>query len=255
MEKAPEQGAFFVLCLLFGFDGCGVGAVAQTQGRRDHDQGLDAQRLPDPAAEQGDEDGDHMVDGHAGGDGGLDLLGTVSQILYLNIGRHRGQRNDGVQHIVVAAHDKGHIHGEQLVGKAVEEADNHQNQCVGHHDGLIAHLIDDLAHHRRQQEACHRADGVQQTDGGGAGTVKQNQHIGAKGEEHLLAGAVEHLQHIIFGVFFMEIEAALGLVGGGTALDAQGKHRADTGQHCCANEEGVVNALSKKIDNGEYKGF
>ena len=98
------------------------------------------------------------------------------------------------------------------MGKAVEEAHHHQDQCVRDHYRLIAHLVNDPAHNGGREEAGHRRHGEQQADHGGIGTVKQDQHIGSKGEEHLLPGTVEHLQHVILAVLFVEVEAAFAAV-------------------------------------------
>ena len=119
MEKAPEQGAFFVLCLLFGFDGGGIGAVAQAQNGGDDEQSLDAQCLPDPAAEQGDENGDHMIDGYTGGDGRFYLVDTVGQFLNIVIGGHGGQRDHCIQHIIDAADNECDFLGKQVMGKTM----------------------------------------------------------------------------------------------------------------------------------------
>ena len=194
-------------------DAGGVGAVQKSQYRRGNEESLNAQGLPDPSAEEGDENGDHMVDGHAGRDGGFYLVLGIGQLLHIVIGGHRGQGDHCVQHIVDAAHDEGDFPGEKAVGEAIEEADDHQNQGVRHHDGLVAHLVDDAAHQGSGKEAGNGGDSKQKADGGGAGAIKQDQHIGAEGEEDLLSCAVEHLQHIVLGVLFVEIEPALVLIG------------------------------------------
>ena len=240
---------FSVLLRFFPFshpDGGGIGAVAQAQPRGQHEQGLDAQGVPDPAAEQGDEDGDDMVDGQAGGDGGLHLVGAVRQVLHIDVGCHGGQGDHRIQHIVDAAHQKGRLHGEQVVGEAVEKAHHHQDEGVRHHHRLVAHLVDDAPHHRRQQKAGHRAYRMEQADRRGPGAVKQDEHIGAKGEKHLLPRAVKHLQHIIFGVFFVEIKAALGFIGLAFAPDAHGAHHADPRQHSGQGEKQAVGLLFRK---------
>ena len=59
------------------FDGGRVGAVAQTEHGGEDKQSLNADCLPDPSAEQGDEDGDQVIDGHTGGNGGPHFIRTV----------------------------------------------------------------------------------------------------------------------------------------------------------------------------------
>ena len=99
------------------------------------------------------------------------------------------------------------------MGKAVEEADDDQNQGVRDHDGLIPHPIDDFPHQGGRKEPADRGNGKQGADGHRVGSVEQDQHIGSEGKEHLFPGAVENLQHVIFGIFLVEVESALVGVG------------------------------------------
>lgn len=86
----------FSFCFFLRFDGGGVGAVAQAENGGDDKQRFNAQSLPDPAAKEGDENGDQVVDGNTGGQGGLDLVGVVRQILHIDVGGHGGQRDHRV---------------------------------------------------------------------------------------------------------------------------------------------------------------
>ena len=238
VEMLSQTDMHIVLCgcLVSCLDGGSVGAVAKAQDSRQDEQCLDAQSLPDPAAEEGDEDRNHMVDGNAGGDGGADLLRAVGDVLDIDIGCHGSQRNHAVQNVIHAADIECDVLGEQMVGKAIEEADDDQNQGVRHHDHLIAQPVDELAHNGGSKEAAHRRHGKQQADGGGSGAVEQDQHIGAEGEKDLLPGAVEHLQQIVLGVLLPEIEPPLIGVGPAAAGEPQGYHRADQ-QHGCRRPE------------------
>ena len=80
--------------LLARFDGGGVGAVAQPEHRGEDEERLDAERLPDPPAEQRDQDGDQVVDGDAGGDGGAHFFGIVREVLDVDVTGHGSQRDD-----------------------------------------------------------------------------------------------------------------------------------------------------------------
>ena len=193
-----------------------------------------------------------MVDGHTGGDGGLHLILGVGQLLDVVVGGHGSQGDHRVQHIVHTADNKGDVLGEQMMGEAVEEADYHQNQGVGYHDGFVTDLVDDPAHQRSGKEAGHRGDSEKQTDGGGAGTVKQNQHIGAEGEEDLLSCAVEHLQHIVLGILLVEIEPALVFVGLAFAGDLHGAQGADTGKNRRQGEEQFIGRVLCNEGEGQY---
>ena len=55
--------------LLSRIDRRGIGTVAKAQDRRQDEQRFNAQCFPDPAAEQGDEYRDQMIDRYAGRDG------------------------------------------------------------------------------------------------------------------------------------------------------------------------------------------
>ena len=46
-----------------------MNAVAQTQDRGQYEEGLNAELLPDPSAEQGDQDGNQVIDRNPGRDG------------------------------------------------------------------------------------------------------------------------------------------------------------------------------------------
>ena len=193
-----------------------------------------------------------MVDGNTGGDGGLHLVAVVCQVLDIDVGGHGGLGDDGIQHIVGAADVVGHLLGEQVVGKAVEEADDHQNQSIGHHDGLVAQLVDDPPDQGCRKETGDGGNGKQQADHGSIGAVEQDQHIGAEGEEHLLAGTVEHFQHVVFGILLVEIEAALVLVGLAFTLDTEGKNHAHRRQGCGHGEEELVNSLAGADGKGGH---
>ena len=193
-----------------------------------------------------------MVDGDTGRDGGFYLVGTVGQILHVIIGGHGGQGDHRVQHIVDAAHQKGGLSGKQMVSKAIEEADHHQNQGVCHHDGLVAHLVDEAARQRCGKEADHSGNGKQQADSGGIGPVKQDQHIRTEGEEHLLSRSVEHFQHIVFGVFLMEIEPAFGLIGSAASGDLQGADRSHTHQHRRNAEKQLVGRIGLELGEDQH---
>ena len=145
------------LSLFLYLNSCRVGAVAKTQHGGNDEQKLNTQRLPYPAAEEGDEDGDNMVDRNTGGDGGLGLVGTIGEILNVYVGGHGGLGDYGVQYVVYTADDKSDILGENVVCKAVEEADDNENKGVCNHYHLIAQLVDNSAHDGGSEEA---GDGV-----------------------------------------------------------------------------------------------
>ena len=118
-----------------------------------------------------------------------------------------------------------------MMGKTVEEADDDEDQRIGNHNGLIADFVNDPAHNRSGKEAGNSGHGKQKADRSGVCAVEQNQNIGAEGKEHLLPGTVEHLQHVILGVFFVEIKTAFGFIGLTPADDSE---RADH-THSCQN--------------------
>ena len=113
------------------------------------------------------------------------------------------------------------------MGETVEEADDHENQRVRDHDDLVAEPVYDLAHQRRGEEAAHRRQGEQRADDHGVRAVEQDEHIGAEGEENLLARAVKHFQHVILGVFPAEVETAFIFVRGALARHAQAGDEAE----------------------------
>lgn len=82
------------LGLLFAFvylDCRGVGAVAETKNGRNDKESFDAKDVPYPAAQEGNEDGDEVVDADAGGDGCLHLLLIVRDVLHVDVGSHGGE--------------------------------------------------------------------------------------------------------------------------------------------------------------------
>ena len=211
--------------------------VTQSQHCRNNKQQLNAQCLPDPAAEQGNENGDHMVDGNTCGNGGLDFILIVGQGLHIVVGGHGTQRDDSVKNIVYAADDECHILGEQMVGETVEEADNDEDHSICHHDRLVSQLVDDAAYDGRGKEAGNCGQGKQEADHSGIGTIEKDQHIRAKGEEHLLTGAVEHLQHIILFVFLVEVETTLIMIGLAFTCDLKTAQSAGACQNRSHTEE------------------
>lgn len=58
-----------------------IEAVEQAEDGGDDEEGLDAEDVPDPATEEGNEDGDEVIDRDAGRDGGAHLLLAVRDIL------------------------------------------------------------------------------------------------------------------------------------------------------------------------------
>ena len=137
------------------------------------------------------------------------------------------------------------------MGKAVEEADDHQNQRVRHHDGLVAQLVDDAANDGGGDQTGDGGDGEEQGNGGRVRLVEEDQHIGAEGQEHLLARAVEHFQHVVLGVLAVEVEAALGGVRCALSLQAHGEYCAHSDQDRCQGEEEPVGLILRH--DGEYK--
>lgn len=98
------------------------------------------------------------------------------------------------------------------MSKPVEKANNDKNQRIRHHNNLVAQLINDFSNDRRKKEAENSGYGKQQADDRSRGPIKQNQHIRAKREKHLLSRSVENLKEIIFCVFLPKIESPLCLV-------------------------------------------
>ena len=113
-----------------------------------------------------------------------------------------------------------------MVGKAVKEADDHQQQGIRHHNDLIAQPVNDPAHQRRRRKAADCGYSKEKADGRGARFIKEDQNIGAKGEKYLLPRPIKHLQHIVFPVFFVEIEPALGWVCLTVSRHAEGEQKA-----------------------------
>ena len=101
---------------------------------------------------------------------------------------------------------------EDVMGETVKKADNHQDQCVGDHHDSIAEMVNDLAYSRWREEAADRGYGEKDTDHHGVCAVEQHKHIRAEGEEDLFSRAVEQFQHIIFLIFFSEIESLFGFI-------------------------------------------
>jgi len=227
-------------------DGGGVGAVAEAEDGGDHEEGLDAEGFPDPAAEQRDENRDEVVHRDAGRDSGTHLLLAVGDVLDIDVGRHRREGNDGVKHIVHAAHDKGYMHREEMVGEAVEKADDNQNQSVSDHHRLIADLVDQFADERREEEACDRGNREKQADDSRVRLVEEDQNIWTEGEENLLAGAVEHLQHIVLTELLPEVEAALGLVRGAFAAEPEGGGHGKEHEYGSSDEDRLIERSGKR---------
>ena len=136
--------------------------------------------------------------------------------------------------------------------KTVKQANAHQNDGIRNHDHFVAHLIHDAADNRSGKEAGYSGNCKQKADHGGICTIEEDQHIRTKGKEHLLASAVEHFQHIIFAVFFMEIEAALGGVGFAFTLDAQSTNHAGCCQQSRTSEEELIRLCLYKERKGQH---
>ena len=111
-----------------------------------------------------------------------------------------------------------------MVRKAIEEADYHQDKGIGNHHRLVAYTVDKLAHQRREYEARYRRYGEQQAYDACVRAVEEHKHIRPEGEKHLLAGAVEHLQHIVFAELLAEVEAPARRVRGTVSAQAEGDH-------------------------------
>lgn len=118
------------------------------------------------------------------------------------------------------------------MSKPVEKANNDKNQRIRHHNNLVAQLINDFSNDRRKKEAENSGYGKQQADDRSRGPIKQNQHIRAKREKHLLSRSVENLKEIIFCVFLPKIESPLCLVCFTAACQSEGKYRSKGNQNC-----------------------
>lgn len=68
-----------------------IEAVEQAEDGGDDEEGLDAEDIPDPATEEGNEDGDEVIDRNAGRDGGTHLLLTIGDVLHIDVRGHGGQ--------------------------------------------------------------------------------------------------------------------------------------------------------------------
>ena len=129
--------------------------------------------------------------------------------------------------------------------EAVRHAHDDEDQRIRHHDDLVAQLIDDATHNGRSDEACHRGNGKQQADHRGVSAVKEDEQIRAEGQEHLLARAVEHLQHVVLRVLAVEVKAALGRIGLALAAHAHAAHRADSRQPRRNREEQLIRLIAR----------
>ena len=97
--------------------------------------------------------------------------------------------------------------------EAVKKAYYHKDKGIRYHDEFVAESVYYSSDYRRSKEAGNRRNGEEQTHSSGVCAVEEDKDLGTEGEEHLLSGAVEHLKHIVFGIFFAEKEAALVGVG------------------------------------------
>lgn len=84
-----------------------------------------------------------------------------------------------------------------MVGIAIEEAYDDENQRVGNHHCLVAYAIDYLANNRCEGEARNGRNGIEKAYYSGVGTIEENEYVWTEGEEYLLPCAIEHLQHIV----------------------------------------------------------
>ena len=105
------------------FDSRRIRAVDETKYRRKDEQGLDAEHVPDPAAEKGDEDAYQVIYRNAGRNRCAGLFRRIGKIFDIDIWRHRGERYHRIEDIVHAADDKSDIPRKNVVGEAVEKAD------------------------------------------------------------------------------------------------------------------------------------
>jgi len=64
--------------------------------------------------------------------------------------------------------------------------------------------------------------------------------MGAEGEEHLFTGTVEHFQHVVLGVFFVEIEPPLIFIRFTFSSDFHGTHHAHRRQNGCQSKEQLI---------------
>lgn len=77
--------------LLIYFYRSRIEAVEQAEDSRDDEEGFDAEDVPDPATEEGNEDGDEVIDRNACRDGGTHLLLTIGDVLHIDVRGHGGQ--------------------------------------------------------------------------------------------------------------------------------------------------------------------
>jgi len=126
------------------------------------------------------------------------------------------------------------------VSEAVAETDDHQNECVRNHDGLVADAVDDTSDHRRCEKTRDCGYREQQADDRCACTVHHDENIRAKGDENLLPCTVEHFKHIVLGVLLAEVEPALGGVRFAPSADPEGAQHTQTGKDSRTDkEEGI----------------
>lgn len=187
-----------------------------TQGCDDHadeENVLEAEQVPDGAAEHGDAEGKHMVDGEAGGEGRLDMVLVQRDFLHV----HRAGHVDRHEHLVeeVKAADEGQrgTLGEDKLREGVPQADHHQHSGLDLQHQAHAVAVDGSAEHRLEENPDDAADGQQRGDGLGGLLEDGYDHPGAKGQENLFARAGNDVQDVVQAVFLMQGEEGAGFLG------------------------------------------
>ncbi|MHB9291299.1 hypothetical protein Holit_00373 [Hollandina sp. SP2] len=93
------------------------------------------------------------------------------------------------------------------MSESIEDADHDQKQRVSNHDEFITQLVDEPPHKGTKNRAEDRADPQKQGNDGSRRPIITDQYEGGKGNENLLAGAVENFQHVVLGELPGEVEA------------------------------------------------
>ena len=216
-----------------------VRAVDESQYRRKDEKRFYSERVPDPAAEKGDEDAYQVVYRNAGGDRGACLFGRIGEVFDVDVGSHRGERYHRIEKIVHTADDEGDIFREDVVCESVEKADYDEDQSVRYHHNLVAEAVDYPADERRCRETANCGDREKKADYHRVGAVEKNEDIRTESEENLLSCAVKNFDHVVFRKFAAEVETPFRLVSLAASRHAKRKYESKKKYHAAHDENGL----------------
>ena len=150
---------------------------------------LEAKRIPDDSAHQRGSDGEDVVNGHGGGQRGLDVVGLHGDLFHVGRARHADREDHLVDQEAGAHHQKGSVSGEDEFGKSVAEADKDKDDRFRSQHHPLAEFIDCPAEQRLEENPDHAADGEERRHDLSRLFQHADQHPGREGDEELFARA------------------------------------------------------------------